>query len=542
MNIKFEEVFHDSFSNIKQKFLPIFGYSLLIGVMLIGVMLLATVFGLLIWGIGIALGSVILLVVAALITLLFTIFIGFPLMYLMSCSTAIVARTIFENELGIIKNIKNVATKSNILMYFTSVFLPIFGIVFAYITIGIVTMLINPIFGIAMFILLFVPFLIASLYIQSLFDMSLYLSIDLVSARTQLLNAFSRKQIFFGYLIPFSISFIVGIFCGFISLIPIIGSLASMVLTTIFGVGIMQAMIVALAKTMGKTSEHTEALTNDKIIMKSDTLTVSIEKYGAQITSVVKDGEEIMWQADPAYWNRTAPVLFPFVGRLKDDKYQVNDDFIEMKQHGFLRDRIFKVVSKSDEEVTLEYTSTLADYNVYPVDFTVQITYRVFGSKVTTTYNVINNSSYAMPYQIGAHPGFNCESVNDLKVVFPPQTVTKHSFRDGLQTYTETVELNEIALSYDMLNQNIPCFSEFTSPSMTLRKLDRDYLKFDFTSMNYLAIWSPEYKNAKFICIEPWNGICSRSDQPSYLIKDKDGMNTIAPNSNAMCSYSFEVC
>ncbi len=84
--------------------------------------------------------------------------------------------------------------------------------------------------------------------------------------------------------------------------------------------------------------------------------------------------------------------------------------------------------------------------------------------------------------------------------------------------------------------------SNFEQKYLTLVENGNDYLKFDFTQMEYLAIWSPEFKNAKFICIEPWNGICSRADQPDYLLANKDGMQVLAPNSSATCGYSFEVC
>ena len=47
---------------------------------------------------------------------------------------------------------------------------------------------------------------------------------------------------------------------------------------------------------------------NEKIICEIDSL-------GAELKSLKKkeDGREVMWGADPAFWNRTSPVLFPFV-------------------------------------------------------------------------------------------------------------------------------------------------------------------------------------------------------------------------------------
>ncbi|MCT0221434.1 aldose 1-epimerase family protein, partial [Lactiplantibacillus plantarum] len=58
--------------------------------------------------------------------------------------------------------------------------------------------------------------------------------------------------------------------------------------------------------------------------LKNEYLTVLINEAGAELSSVKSsDGIEYMWQADKTFWGRHAPVLFPIVGRLKDDQYTV---------------------------------------------------------------------------------------------------------------------------------------------------------------------------------------------------------------------------
>lgn len=59
------------------------------------------------------------------------------------------------------------------------------------------------------------------------------------------------------------------------------------------------------------------------IILKSNQLTVVVSTKGAELQSIQKTdtGAEYLWQGDPTYWNRKAPVLFPIVGRLKDNQY-----------------------------------------------------------------------------------------------------------------------------------------------------------------------------------------------------------------------------
>ena len=62
------------------------------------------------------------------------------------------------------------------------------------------------------------------------------------------------------------------------------------------------------------------------IELKNDDLRVKVNEHGAELSSVqsIDDGIEYMWQADSKFWGRHAPILFPIVGRLKDDQYTVN--------------------------------------------------------------------------------------------------------------------------------------------------------------------------------------------------------------------------
>ena len=52
-------------------------------------------------------------------------------------------------------------------------------------------------------------------------------------------------------------------------------------------------------------------------------LKVEIDTFGAEIKSVMskENNREYMWYGNPKFWGRTSPVLFPFVGSLKDKKY-----------------------------------------------------------------------------------------------------------------------------------------------------------------------------------------------------------------------------
>ena len=51
--------------------------------------------------------------------------------------------------------------------------------------------------------------------------------------------------------------------------------------------------------------------------IENEKLSVTIDAHGAELSSIYdkENDRELIWQADPAFWNRHAPVLFPNVGK-----------------------------------------------------------------------------------------------------------------------------------------------------------------------------------------------------------------------------------
>ena len=55
-------------------------------------------------------------------------------------------------------------------------------------------------------------------------------------------------------------------------------------------------------------------------ILENNFLRVEIDKLGAEIKSIKnKLNIEYLWQGNPEFWKRQSPILFPIVGKLKND-------------------------------------------------------------------------------------------------------------------------------------------------------------------------------------------------------------------------------
>ena len=52
--------------------------------------------------------------------------------------------------------------------------------------------------------------------------------------------------------------------------------------------------------------------------IENEFIRLTVDSLGAEMVSVidVSTGREMLWCADPAVWNRHAPILFPYAGKL----------------------------------------------------------------------------------------------------------------------------------------------------------------------------------------------------------------------------------
>ena len=141
--------------------------------------------------------------------------------------------------------------------------------------------------------------------------------------------------------------------------------------------------------------------------LNNTALTLNISLHGAELTSIRDSfGREFLWQADPAFWKRHSPVLFPIVGSLWDKHFRVNGREYEMGQHGFARDMDFRLVSEREDEMWFELKSSPETLAKYPYKFTLRIGYRLEANKIHVMWEVSGDDSQTMWFQIGAHPAF----------------------------------------------------------------------------------------------------------------------------------------
>lgn len=146
-------------------------------------------------------------------------------------------------------------------------------------------------------------------------------------------------------------------------------------------------------------------------ILENEKLLVEISEHGAEVTRIFRKDtkEEMLWNADPAFWGRHAPILFPFVGASHKGVYHYQGKEYVMKQHGFARDTDFEVISADDTKAVYELKSNEKTKESYPFDFCLTVTYVLKENVLTVGWNVENCTDGERYFTIGAHPAFNVE-------------------------------------------------------------------------------------------------------------------------------------
>ncbi|MGN1300402.1 MAG: aldose 1-epimerase family protein [Clostridia bacterium] len=287
--------------------------------------------------------------------------------------------------------------------------------------------------------------------------------------------------------------------------------------------------------------------------MQSQMLT---SKLGAELISYKLDGIEKIHQGQDCidengrvYWKRHFPVLFPIVGKLKQNKTIINGRTYEMGQHGFARDLEFEPITKLDNFHSYVLRSNQSTIVKYPFDFSLLVTYRTDENKLTTIYKVINEGENNMPFGIGGHPAFKIDQKDlfneEYYLEFEEDEYKIHFLYlvDGLvgTEYARNVmiDLRRIPITKDSFNNDAIIMKGLTSHRISLKKKtgNKTLLTMDFEGFPYLAVWSKP--GAPFICIEPWYTTAD-TIKSTGVFTQKTDMIVLAPKEKFECKYTIE--
>jgi galactose mutarotase-like enzyme len=278
--------------------------------------------------------------------------------------------------------------------------------------------------------------------------------------------------------------------------------------------------------------------------ISNSNLTAQINHLGAELFSLKSiQNKEYIWEGNPTFWGKHSPILFPIVGSLKNNSYTINEEKYQLNRHGFAREMEFELIEKSEESATFSLVSTIKTKKVYPFDFELQICYSLDSNKLHIDYKVINKNETTMPFAIGAHPAFALPgNFEEYSLEFQQQEILNYNLlEEGLisnSTNELQLENKQLALKYQLFEQDALVFKTLKSKSITILKNANPILKVNFNDFPNLGIWT--VVNAPFLCIEPWFGYSDTLDEYDDFSK-KEGIQLLEKNETFESNYSIEI-
>lgn len=284
--------------------------------------------------------------------------------------------------------------------------------------------------------------------------------------------------------------------------------------------------------------------------IENNYLKVSITTKGGSLTSIYDKrlNKELLYQPIEGSWQSQDIVIFPFIAKIKNDTYTIDNKPYVMQKHGLLRYRELNLINKTKDSITLGKVSDNDTLKEYPYKFDFKVNYTLINNTLKLTYTVRNIDSKSIYYSLGGHPAYQIKGklINNI-----------YEFDNAYITFNKKINLNRYVLNEDgsLITgiENIGYKDRIDITKSLLKKVktlildateidyvelhnDNDVIKFNINNAKTLAIWTM-YDNGNYICVEPWWGIPDY-ENPILELKDKPLIEELEQSSTK--EYYFE--
>jgi galactose mutarotase-like enzyme len=287
------------------------------------------------------------------------------------------------------------------------------------------------------------------------------------------------------------------------------------------------------------------------VTIQNNRYSARIAETGAELKSLVdrSTGKEYIWQADPAWWAGSAPVLFPVIGGLKGGAFTFEGRLHKLPSHGFARTSEFRVAQAGAESVSFELSADAKTREMYPFEFLLRVSFALEQSGIAVRYDVSNRGTGTMWFSIGSHPAFNLPfaggHLENYYVVFErEENMERWFFKDGMVVAGKTAEIltncRTLSLSRAIFDQGPVIFKHPESREFTIvNSRNSRAITVATEGVPYVAVWAKP-NGAPFLCIEPWHGIPDMSDCTGNLM-EKEGIMSLGRGATFTTGYRVEI-
>jgi galactose mutarotase-like enzyme len=279
----------------------------------------------------------------------------------------------------------------------------------------------------------------------------------------------------------------------------------------------------------------------------NDQVAAVIKRHGAELCSLkTAAGGDLIWGAGPE-WPRHSPLLFPIIGRLKNDALHHRGVTYPMGQHGLARDHDFEWTARNDKSCALVLTDNAETRKRYPFAFRLAVGFALEGSDLDISFEVTNTGGEVLPASIGAHPAFNWPLLptlakEDYTLTFSnDEPAPIRRLRGGLmraKPEPNPVQGRTLALSERLFEDDAIIFDQLASTAVTYAAKAGPSIRVSWNGFPQLGVWSK--LGTTLLCIEPWRGFASPEEFDGEF-SDKPGLMHLAPGAQRTFNYRISV-
>jgi galactose mutarotase-like enzyme len=274
-----------------------------------------------------------------------------------------------------------------------------------------------------------------------------------------------------------------------------------------------------------------------RVSIASRALSAEIDPLGAQLFALRdQDGQDLLWDGDPAVWSGRAPILFPIVGALARGRYRLDGAIYELPRHGFARRKPFAVVEASASSARLRLSADDETRTVYPFEFQLDLIFALAGAALTVSAHVRNLGEAPMPASFGFHPAFlwplpygEAREAHVVRFDEDEPSPVRRLNTEGLVApgpVPTPVAGRSLAPRDEMFAGDALVFDALRGRGLSYGGPEGPRIRLDFPDTPYFGVWTKP--GAGFLCLEPWCGIADPEGFDGDF-RAKPGVFEVAP-------------
>lgn len=281
----------------------------------------------------------------------------------------------------------------------------------------------------------------------------------------------------------------------------------------------------------------------DWITITSGALTAAINPLGAELSSLRDaDGRELMTDADPAFWTGRAPLLFPVIGRCRDDRILLDGQSYPMPKHGFARRSAFVPIDRGEAHAAFRLDDSAETRAAYPFAFALEARFALTGVSLEMAIALHNPGAMPLPASFGFHPAFAWplpyggareahRMVFDAPEPAPLARITPEGYSTAPIKPSPVVG-DTLALADALFEDDALVWNPVASRGLRYGPPEGPWLDIAWDAPR-LGVWTKP--GARFVCVEPWHGIADPEGFDGEF-RDKPGVFEVAPGETWRCA------